>query len=89
MSPDGTPAIPPSIRAMSRRLTPHAARIYHARRVAVLNRLTQERRPSWERAEALVAGWEAEGDARGMERMTAAFWDAGPTCMLEQRGRKN
>ena len=69
---------------MSRRSTPD--RIYAARRAAVLSRLTQERRLSAERAEALVAAWEVEGDSRGLERMTAAFWDDGTAWMLEQLG---
>ena len=60
---------------MSRRSSPE--RIYAARRAAVLSRLTQERRLSEQRAEALVAAWEVEGDSRGLERMSAAFWEAG------------
>ena len=56
-------------------------RIYAARRAAVLSRLTQERRLSAERAEALVVAWEAEGDARGLDRMTAGFWDDGDLDM--------
>ena len=69
---------------MSRRSTP--ADIYAARRAAVLSRLTQERRLSAQRAEALVAAWEAEGDSRGLERMTAAFWEAGTAWIEEQLG---
>ena len=64
-------------------------RIYAARRAAVLSRLTQERRLSAERAEALVAAWEAEGDERGLEGMTAAFWDDGTLWIVEQLGGKN
>ena len=30
--------------------------------------------------------WEAEGDSRGLDRMTAAFWDAGTSWMFEQLG---
>ena len=69
---------------MSRRSTP--ADIYRARRAAVLSRLTQERRLSAERAEALVAAWEAEGDSRGLDRMTAGFWDDGTSWIEEQLG---
>ena len=69
---------------MGRRSSPD--RIYAARRAAVLSRLTQERRLSEERAEALVAAWEVEGDSRGFDRMTAAFWDDGTAWMLEQLG---
>ena len=73
---------------MARRSNPR--NIYNARRTAVLSRLTQERRLSEQRAEARVAAWEVEGDSRGLERMTAKFWDHGMTwssrgvgCSLE------
>ena len=33
-----------------------------------------------------MVAWEVEGDSRGLERMTAAFWEAGTTWMLEQLG---
>ena len=72
---------------MARRSSPD--RIYAARRAAVLSRLTQERRLSAERAEALVGAWEAEGDARGPERMTAVFWEVGTAWIEEQLGGKN
>ena len=55
-----------------------------ARRAAVLSRLTQEHRLSAERAEALVVAWEAEGDSRGLDRLTAAFWDDGTRWIEEQ-----
>ena len=71
---------------VARRASP--ADIYRAGRAAVLSRLTQERRLSAERAEALVAAWEAEGDSRGLERMTAAFWEAGTAWIEEQLGEK-
>ena len=64
----------------------HPQNIYAARRAAVLSRLTQEHRLSEERAEALVAAWEAEGDARGLDRITAAFWEAGTAWIEEQLG---
>ena len=70
--------------AVARRSSPD--RVYTARRAAVLSRLTQERRLSAERAEALVAAWEVEGDSRGLERMTAGFWDDGTTWIEEQLG---
>jgi hypothetical protein len=72
---------------MGRRSSPE--RIYQARRAAVLSRLVQERRLSEQRAEALVAAWEIEGASRGLERMTASFWNAGTTWMLEQLGEKD
>lgn len=39
-----------------------------------------------ERAEALVVAWEVEGDSRGLDRMTAGFWDDGTTWIEEQLG---
>ena len=35
-----------------------------------------------------MAAWEAEGDSRGLERMTAGFWDDGTTWLEEQLGGK-
>ena len=67
---------------MARRSSPD--RIYAARRAAILSRLTQERRLSGDRAEALVVAWETEGDARGLDRMTAGFWDDGTVWIEEQ-----
>ena len=69
---------------MSRCSTPD--RIYAVRRAAVLSRLTQERRLSEGRAEALVTAWEVEGDSRGLDLMTAGFWDAGTAWIAEQLG---
>ena len=71
---------------MARRPTPE--RIYAVRRAAVLSRLTQERRLSEQRAEALVASFEVEGVGRGLERMSAVFWDDGTTWIFEQLGDK-
>jgi hypothetical protein len=62
---------------MGRRSSPD--RIYEARRAAVLSRLIQERRLSEQRAEGLVAAWEAEASERGLRRDSAGFWfDADP-----------
>ena len=52
-------------------------------------RLTQEHQQSEQRAEALVAAWEVEGDSRGLERMTAAFWDDGTAWIEKQLGGKS
>ena len=30
--------------------------------------------------------WEVEGDSRGLDRMTAGFWDAGTVWIVEQLG---
>ena len=35
-----------------------------------------------------MVAWEAEGDSRGLERMTAAFWDDGTAWLEEQLGEK-
>ena len=58
------------------------------RRAAVLSRLTQERRLSEQRAEALVASLEVEGVGRGLERMSAVFWDDGTAWIFDQLGDK-
>ena len=42
-----------------------------------------------QRADTLVAAWEAEGDSCGLERMTAAFWDDGTAWMSEQLDGKS
>jgi hypothetical protein len=41
-----------------------------------------------ERAEALVAAWEAEAAARGLIRHSAAFWEASDEWIEERRRRK-
>jgi hypothetical protein len=62
---------------MGRRSTPD--RMYIARREATLNRFIQERRLSAQRAESLVAGWEAGAARRGLRRDSPDFWgDAQP-----------
>jgi hypothetical protein len=50
-------------------------RIYQARRAAVISRLVQERRLPADRAERLVAAWEAEAVHRGLERESSVFWE--------------
>ena len=75
---------PCRVAVVARRSSPDQT--YSARRAATLSRLTQERRLSAERAEALVAAWEAEGDSRRLDRMTAAFLDDGTRCIEEQLG---
>jgi len=63
--------------AMSRRSTPE--RLHQARRAATVARLIGERQPP-ERAERLVASWEAKADAEGLEH-DGRFWEAGWTWM--------
>jgi hypothetical protein len=67
--------------AMSRRSTPE--RLHHARRAAILERLVGdgERR---QRAETLVASWEAKADAEGLER-DGRYWVIGWAWMAGER----
>lgn len=65
---------------MARR--PDPARIYEARRAGAVARLAS--RTGSERAEQLVAGWEAEAEARGIPRGDARYWSEG-AAWLEDR----
>ena len=67
--------------AMSRRSTPE--RLHHARRAAIVERLVGDGELR-ERAEALVASWEARADADGLQR-DGAYWDAGWRWLVAQR----
>ena len=67
---------------MGRRSTPD--RIYDARRAATLNRFIQERRISAQRAESLVAGWEAEAEHRALGRYSPDFWREALAWIAEQ-----
>ena len=67
---------------MGRHSTPE--RIYQARRAAVISRLVQDRRLSEQRAEALVAGWEAEAEHRAAERYPPGFWSDAHVWIVEQ-----
>ena len=58
---------------MSRRSTPE--RLHHARRSAIVERLVGDGELR-DRAEALVAAWEAKADGDGLER-DGRYWDAG------------
>ena len=68
---------------MGRRSTPE--RIYQARRQATLNRLIQERRIPGQRAETLVAGWEAEAERRRLGRDAPDFWSEAQPWIAGQR----
>lgn len=57
---------------MSRRADPEG--IYLARRAAILSILTTSGVQA-ERAEQLVAGWEADAEARGLPRLERTFWE--------------
>jgi len=69
---------------MSRRSTPE--RLHQARRAAIVERLVGEG-VLRERAEALVASWEAKADADGLER-DGAYWGAGWHWLVNQRGER-
>jgi hypothetical protein len=62
-------------------------RTYLARRAATLSRLTSSGMPQ-ERAEALVAAWEAEAGARGLERHSAASLEPSDKQIAEPRRRR-
>ena len=66
---------------MSRRSTPE--HLHQARRAAVIERLVGERELR-ERAEALVAAWEAKADADGLER-DGPYWDVAWAWMTKRR----
>jgi hypothetical protein len=67
--------------AMSRRSTPD--RLHQARRAATVARLIGEGELP-DRAEAVVAAWEAEADRDGLER-DGRYWDAGWSWMAATR----
>lgn len=66
---------------MSRR--PDPERIYQAHRAGTLQRLIGEGELP-DRAERLIALWEAETAQKGVER-DGRYWDAGWAWMLAQR----
>jgi len=66
---------------------PNPENIYLARRAATFSRLTRPGMPQ-ERAEALVAAWEAEAATRGLVRHSAAFWEASDEWIEERHRRK-
>jgi hypothetical protein len=67
--------------AMSRRSTPE--RLHEARRAATIERLVGDGELR-ERAERLVALWEAQADVDGVER-DCRYWEAGWTWISIQR----
>ena len=69
--------------AMSRRSTPE--RLHLARRAANVQRLMGEGELP-ERAEELVAAWEAKADAEGRAR-DGRYWDQGWAWMAALRSR--
>jgi hypothetical protein len=70
---------------LSRRADPE--RIYIARRDALLHRLIDQDRIPRELAEQWLRAWELEAVDRGLERLTAAFWDRAGEWVLERRRR--
>jgi hypothetical protein len=49
-------------------------RIYQAHRAGTLRRLADQQHLGDERAEALIAAWEAEAASRGLDRHSTVFW---------------
>lgn len=70
---------------MSRRADPEG--IYLARRAAILSILTTSG-VSPERAEELVAAWEADAERRGIPRRERTFWE-GAAQWTRDRARPN
>jgi hypothetical protein len=70
---------------MTRRADPE--RIYLARRSATFANLTQRGVVDKVEAELRISAWEREAERQGIERLTAAFWEAGAHWISEQRWR--
>jgi hypothetical protein len=68
---------------MARRADPE--RIYAARRSAVFAKLTQTGAIDELEGEHRIAAWEREAERQGLDRLTAAFWEAGDHWMAAQR----
>jgi hypothetical protein len=60
-------------------------RIYHAHRAGRLRRLADQEDLGDERAESLIAAWEAEAVTRGIGRHSPIFWTEGDAWIAEQR----
>jgi hypothetical protein len=60
-------------------------RIYQAHRAGTLRRLADQQHLGDERAEALIAAWEAEAASRGLDRHSSAFWREGDEWIARQR----
>jgi hypothetical protein len=70
---------------MARRADPE--RIYQARRAAVFSKLTGSRAIDELEAEHRIAAWEREAERQGLDRLTAAFWEAGDRWIAAQPRR--
>lgn len=68
---------------MARRADPE--RIYAARRAAVFSKLTGPGVVDELEAQHRIAAWEREAERRGLDRLTAAFWEAGDRWLDSQR----
>jgi hypothetical protein len=62
-------------------------RIYLARRAALFSTLTSTGTIDELEAEHRISAWEREAERQGIERLTAAFWNAGVQWISEQRWR--
>jgi hypothetical protein len=64
---------------------PDPERIYQARRDAIRNRLIDQERIPPELVELWIRAWELEAGDRGLDRLTAAFWDGAGEWILGRR----
>ena len=62
-------------------------RVYIARRMGLVVRLSRLGKLSPETAERWVAQWETEADFRGLDRHTASFWEPAWDWISGRRGR--
>jgi hypothetical protein len=67
---------------MARRADPE--RIYQARRAAVFSALTGSKAIDPLEAEHRIAAWERDAERQGLDRVTAAFWEAGDRWLTAQ-----
>jgi hypothetical protein len=70
---------------MTRRADPE--RIHQAKRAGTLASLVDQYRVPRVKAEAIIAAWEVEAEARGLARTDNDYWSVGQAWMLEQRKR--
>ena len=68
---------------MARRADPE--RIHEAKRAGTLASLVDQHRVPRAKAEALIAAWEVEAEARGLGRSDNDYWPVGQAWMLELR----
>jgi hypothetical protein len=55
----------------------HPDLVHDARRIGLRNRMRDEWRLTEARADELIAAWEAEASARGLDRSATGYWSDG------------